>query len=297
MTAPKAAAYPVSPMSWRGISAPPMVTNEGARWTGPLMRWWCDVDPDIVQPALDHHYLTMHLGGPKRIERRGEGGVRTAETETGALSIVPAGAAFEWATRGPVEFAHIYLAPATLKRVGVEELDRDISASCLEDRLGIRDPLLQSLFLEMLEETAAATLGSRLYLDALLHSLQLRLLRTYANAPWAPLRQRHSIAPVRLRRVIEFMETNLAADITLSDLATVAGTSPFHFSRAFGGAMGLPPYGYLLTRRIERAKVLLTAGDGSMGDVARQCGFNSAAQFSRMFKRITGSSPLKFRQR
>ncbi|QXQ06202.1 AraC family transcriptional regulator [Sphingosinicellaceae bacterium] len=297
MTALSPLRYPVSPLSWDGISAPPLMSSEGGGWTRPLIRWWCDVEPDIVQPALDHHYLTMHLGGPKRIVRRGEGGVETVETDTGALSIVPAGAAYEWSTVGPIEFAHIYLAPGALRRVSLEELDRDVGSLCLEDRLGVRDPLLQTLFLELLEEMAGATPASRLYVDTLLHSLQLRLLRTYANAPSAPLRQRHSIAPFRLRRVLDFMEANLAEDIALTDLAAAAGASPFHFSRAFATATGMPPYRYLLTRRAIRAKDLLASGEGSMADVARKCGFNSAAQFSRMFKLITGTSPLKFRQR
>ncbi|QXQ07395.1 AraC family transcriptional regulator [Sphingosinicellaceae bacterium] len=297
MTGPGALPYPVSPLSWDGISAPPLVSSKGSGSTRTLIRWWCDVDSDIVQPALDQHYLTIHLGGPKRIIRRGEGGARSVETDTGALSIVPAGAAFDWHTEGPIEFAHIYLAPSLLNRVCLEELDRDNAALCLEDRLGFRDPLLQTLFLELLEEIAGTTSASRLYVDTLLHSLQLRLLRSYANAPSAPLRQRHSIAPYRLRRVLDFMEANLAEDVALTDLAAAAGASPFHFSRAFATATGMPPYRYLLIRRTQRAKHLLSTGDGSMGDVARECGFNSAAQFSRMFKLITGTSPLKFRQR
>lgn len=261
------------------------------------MRWWCNVSPDIIQPALDHHYISMHLGGPKQVRRSGEGGGLIAEVEAGALSIVPAGAAYEWTTRGPIEFAHLYLAPAELRRIGVEEFDRDGSSICLEDRLGIRDPLLQTLFFEILEETATAKIASRLYVDTLLHALQLRLLRSYADAPAAALRPKHSIPPLRLRRVLEYVEANLARDIRLSDLASVAGTSPFHFSRAFSTAKGMPPYAYLLTRRIDLAKSLLDASGAPMQDVAGQCGFRSAAQFSRMFKRITGCSPLRFRQR
>lgn len=273
------------------------MSNEGGDWTIPLIRWWSDVDPHIVQPALDHHYLTMHLGGPKRVVRRGEGNLQSVELDSGALSIVPSGAAFEWHTLGPIEFAHIYLPPGGLKRVGLEELDRDGRSISLEDRLGMRDPLLQTLFLEILGELMGRGNGSRLYTETLLHSLQLRLIKSYANAPPARVRERHSIAPLRLRRVLEYMEANLAEDVALADLASAAGASPFHFSRSFTTAMGMPPYRYLLTRRIERAKALLAAGDGSMGDVARQCGFNSGAQFSRMFKRVTGTSPLRFRQR
>lgn len=237
----------------------------------------------------------MHLGGAKRIRRSGEGHNQVVEISSGALSIVPAGAAYQWSTRGPVEFAHLYLRPQAFERVGAEEFDRDSSALYPEDRLGVQDGLIQALFTAMLDEIALRSGRSRLYLDTLLHLLLLRLLRHYAAAPRAPLRARHSMAPARLRRVVDYMETNLAGDIALADLASVAAMSPFHFSRAFAAVTGTPPYAFLLNRRIERAKLLLTHGSDQVSAVAAQCGFHSAGQFSRMFKRLTGSSPLHFR--
>ena len=289
-------AQPISPRLWdRSLSRPAILCSDKGNWTGPLMRWWRDVNPQIFQPVLDHHYLTMHLGGAKRVERSGGGAVRTVDIDTGALSIMPAGSAYEWSTTGPVEFAHLYLAPAAIDKVAAQEFDRDGSSLTLEDQLGIRDPLLQTLFLAMLEESAGSTAASRLYLDALLHSLLLRLIKRFANGPSASLRSNHMLPPARLRRVLDFMEANLAADIALADLASVAASSPFHFSRAFAGAMGAPPYAYLISRRIEAAKVMLTSGSWSLEEISARVGFNSAAQFSRTFKRLTGSTPAKFR--
>ena len=287
--------FPVTPRYWgRSLSGPPMLSSEAA-WPGTLVRWWRDVEPDISQPPLDHHYLTMHLGGAKRVERRGEGRTEVVDITSGALSIVPAGAAFQWSTRGPVEFAHLYLAPRTIEQVSIEEFGRDAGTLSLEDRLGLHDPLLQSLFLTMLEEIAVLSASSRLYLDTLLHSLILRLLHNYAAAPPGPLRARYSLAPARLRRVLDFIETNLADDIALADLAAVAAISPFHFSHDFSSVIGTPPYAYLLHRRIERAKTLLCAGTDPVTVIASQCGFHSAGQFARMFKRATGRSPLHYR--
>lgn len=271
-----------------------MISSDAA-WPGALIRWWRDVAPDIAQPALDHHYLTMHLGGAKRIRRRGEGRNEVVDIASGALSIVPAGSAYQWSTRGPVEFAHLYLAPRTIERVSAEEFDRDAATLCLQDRLGVQDKQIQALFLTMLDEVALLSAGSRLYLDTLLHSLMLRMLRTYSSAPSAPLRMRHSMAPARLRRVLDYIEANLADDIALADLAAVAAMSPFHFSRAFASVTGTPPYAYLVQRRIEHAKALLFAGAEPVAVIAARCGFRSAGQFCRMFKRSTGTSPLRYR--
>ena len=291
----QASAYPRSPRNFgRSLSGPPIVRSD-ASLSGALICWWRDVAPDIAQPALDQHYVTMHLGGAKRIRRSGEGRSQVVEISTGALSIVPAGAAYQWSTRGPVEFAHLYLRPQAIERVGAEEFDRDLSALCLEDRLGVHDGLMQALFMAMLEEIAQRSVRSRLYLDTLLHSLMLRLLRGYAAAPRTPLRARHSMAPARLRRVTDYMESNLADDIALADLASVAAMSPFHFSRAFASVTGTPPYAYLVQRRIEHAKTLLNSGAEPVSLIATRCGFHSAGQFCRMFKRATGCSPLRYR--
>lgn len=291
----QAAISPVSPRSWaRSLSGPPKLSSDGT-WPDTLIRWWRDVEPDIIQPSLNHHYLTMHLGGAKRVKRCGEGRTEVADIPCGALSIVPAGAAFEWSTRGPVEFAHLYLSPQTIERVSDEEFECDPATLGLQARLGVCDPLLQALFLTMLDELALRSAGSRLYLDTLLHALILRLLRAYAGAPAAPLRARHAMAPVRLRRVLDFVEANLAHDIRLADLAGVAALSPFHFSRAFASETGRSPYAHVVQRRIERAKVLLSDGCDPVATVAAQCGFHSAGQFARMFKRATGQSPLYYR--
>jgi len=294
--APRSAVYPVSPQDWaQSLSGPPVLHNDVAQWPGAQVRQWRDVHPDISQPRLDHHYLTMHLGGAKQVRRRGEGKCETVHVDPGALSIIPAGSTFEWSTLGPVDFAHVYCSPATLNRVGIQEFDRDGCGSSLEDRLGIRDPLLEALFRTILDELAAPNRNQRLYLDSLMHLLMLRLLRAYGGAPATP-KARHAIAPARLQRVLDFIDSNLGADLELEELASVAGSSRFHFSRTFRDATGFPPYRYLIHRRVDAAKTLLLQDTLSIAQIAKQCGFNSQSQFAAMFRRVLGTSPRRFRR-
>jgi AraC family transcriptional regulator len=96
--------------------------------------------------------------------------------------------------------------------------------------------------------------------------------------------------------VIDFIESHLAEDIALEDLASVAGSSRFHFSRAFREATGFPPYRFLIHRRIDAAKTLLLQDTLTIAEIAEQCGFNSQSQFSAMFRRVFGSSPARFRR-
>ena len=57
----------------------------------------------------------------------------------------------------------------------------------------------------------------------------------------------------------EFIDQNLSENITLEDLAGLAGLSSYHFSRKFKADLGIAPHAYVLSRRIDRAKSLSTA--------------------------------------
>lgn len=287
----------LSPTVWaRGLAAPPILCSATAGWSGALLRRWRDIDGEISQPALDKHYLTIHLGGPKHVVRRGEGIVRDAHVTPGALSITPAGAAFHWTTIGPIDFAHLYISPMVVRQIGIEVFDRDGSGLAIEDRLGIVDPLVQTLFAAMIEEVETGVAGSRVYLDTLLDSLLVRLLRLHGGGNRRSSMVGPSLAPVRLRRVYDFIEANVGRDVGVADMAAVAAVSQFHFSRAFASAAGVSPYAYLIARRIARAKHLLGDPDLQIAAVAKQCGFHTAGQFSRLFKRSTEVTPRQFRR-
>lgn len=258
------------------------------------VRRWCDVAPDIDQVALDRHYLSIHLGGSKRLLRRGEGGTAVREVKSGAYSIVPAGAAFRWETAGPIDFMHVYFDPKSVDGVVERVFDRDPAGVRLEDSLGGDDPLIRSLGDNLLDELAEVE-PQQAYLDDLLRLLLCRALRLHSNARQSQALAKHSLAPYRLRRALDFIEANLAETIGVGDIADASGVSRFHFSRAFHRATGKAPYAYLLDRRIAAAKMLLMHSDLALIEVGARCGFSSASQFSRMFKSETATTPSAFR--
>ena len=102
--------------------------------------------------------------------------------------------------------------------------------------------------------------------------------------------------PRRLKRVLDFIEARLADEISLDDLAAEACLSPYHFSRLFREATGMPPHRYVMDRRIETAKEKLKLSRSSLVDVALDCGFGSQANFTRVFRKATGLTPGHFRE-
>jgi transcriptional regulator GlxA family with amidase domain len=100
-----------------------------------------------------------------------------------------------------------------------------------------------------------------------------------------------------LRRARDLMDRDYARPLDVPAMARAALMSPAHFSRQFRAAYGETPYGYLMTRRIERAKALLRRGDRSVTDVCLEVGCTSLGSFSARFTEIVGESPSTYRAR
>jgi AraC-like DNA-binding protein len=100
-----------------------------------------------------------------------------------------------------------------------------------------------------------------------------------------------------LRRARDLIDREYARPLDVPGMAKAALMSPGHFSRQFRAAYGETPYGYLMTRRIERAKALLRRGDLSVTDVCMEVGCTSLGSFSSRFTELVGESPSAYRAR
>lgn len=100
-----------------------------------------------------------------------------------------------------------------------------------------------------------------------------------------------------LRRVRDRIDREYAEPLDVQALARGVHLSAGHLSRAFRAAYGEPPYGYLMTRRIERAQALLRRGDLSVTEVCLAVGCSSLGTFSSRFTALVGMSPSEYRRR
>jgi len=100
-----------------------------------------------------------------------------------------------------------------------------------------------------------------------------------------------------LRRARDLMDREYARPLDIPALARAALMSTAHFSRSFRAAYGETPYGYLMTRRIERAKALLRRGDLSVTEVCLEVGCSSLGSFSARFTQLVGETPTAYRTR
>jgi AraC-like DNA-binding protein len=97
-----------------------------------------------------------------------------------------------------------------------------------------------------------------------------------------------------LRRARDLIDREYARPLDVPTMAQRALMSPAHFSRQFKAAYGETPYGYLMTRRIERAMALLR-GDLSVTEACMAVGATSLGSFSSRFSELVGMSPSAYR--
>jgi AraC-like DNA-binding protein len=100
-----------------------------------------------------------------------------------------------------------------------------------------------------------------------------------------------------LRRARDLMDREYASPLDVAALARAALMSTAHFARQFRVTYGETPYGYLMTRRIERAKLLLRRGDLSVTEVCMAVGCTSLGSFSARFTQLVGETPTAYRAR
>ncbi|MDX9867076.1 MAG: AraC family transcriptional regulator [Kiritimatiellia bacterium] len=97
--------------------------------------------------------------------------------------------------------------------------------------------------------------------------------------------------PARVKKAADWAEARLAEPLTIGQLAAQAGLSVSSFKHVFREHMGITPHAYLLRKRIDRARQLLGAGQGTVTEIAFACGFSSSQYFATAFKRIVGITP------
>ena len=82
----------------------------------------------------------------------------------------------------------------------------------------------------------------------------------------------------------------------IDDLANVVALSRSHFSRAFKRSLGFSPMEYVVVRRVERAKAMISGTSEPLAEVALACGFADQPHLNRRFRDIVGISPGRWRR-
>ena len=112
----------------------------------------------------------------------------------------------------------------------------------------------------------------------------------------APLTDKIS-SPNRIaREAYEYINENYSEDCSLGRIASAVKVSPNHLHAVFCEHVGMTPYEYVLSKRIQKAKMLIMTGEKSMLEIALETGFCSQSHFNKVFRKQTGMTPMEYRE-
>lgn len=99
-----------------------------------------------------------------------------------------------------------------------------------------------------------------------------------------------------IHRAVNYINANCAKDLNMSDVANYVGYSHSHFSKVFKEEMDCGFRAYLTRIRIEKSKALLLSSNASIADICEMCGFEDQSYHCKVFKKLVGVTPDKFRK-
>lgn len=247
----------------------------------------------LTPPA--HLALVMLTPQPQREVALGSSRRKIGLAPVGTIEIVPAGAELfaRWSTEK--ENMLFLLDDRCFAALAAEEAD--VAGFELEPpKAGTIDRRALALAQMARDEFERGELASPLGLDSIMTLLSLHILRNYASRVGRREAFVGGLAPRALRAVLDHVEDNLGGNLSITELARVAGLSPGHFLRAFRASVGQAPHQYVLGQRLMRAERLMMTSTLPVNAVASAAGFCSNSHLSATMKRLRGRTPTELRR-
>jgi AraC family transcriptional regulator len=202
---------------------------------------------------------------------------------------------FVWHDRDkPSDWLQITFDPQFLSQIATE--NNSSTDFELEHRVLFLDPTILHIAQLLKTEVIGGGIAGKLFVESLRNVLAIHLLRHYCQTSKPVPANDKRLSLVQLQQLKEYVEENLAEDLSLAELAAIVPMSEFHFARLFKAAMGETPYRYITQRRIERAKVLLSVTQLSVAEIAYRVGFANQSHFTAQFRKLVGTTPKHYRE-
>lgn len=200
------------------------------------------------------------------------------------------GDVFDGEMRGPVDMLLFLMEPCYVA-AQIESLGLPGHRAELRDLPARQDPGLLDMGSRLADALGRRLSGDELYCEVLLEAILTRIIIRHATVTSGRMPYREILTPAKLRALIAFINQNLSSPLRLGDLAAVAALSRAHLARAFRNATGIPLHRYVLHRRLERARFLLSQAGARVQTVAVQCGFADAPHLSKAYRKAYGITP------
>jgi AraC family transcriptional regulator len=240
-------------------------------------------------PESDELMLAYHSRGSHDVRRQQGALLSRNRSIPGLLTLIPPGHSVAYHTGGRVSFTTLHISRAALG-----EFLRSGTDLPAHDLFAFRDPFVASCVDSLLREARVPDRWSPRFVSAVTEALLLQLLR---HSPTEPELGTAKSLETRVAETRSRIDSNLAGDLSLETLAEEAGVSRAHFARVFRQLVNESPHHYVMNRRIEHAKDLLSGSTATLKEIAHESGFCSQAHLTHLFRTRLGLTPQQYRRK
>jgi AraC family transcriptional regulator len=278
------------------IERTPVFSSADGPWSGLILEQHRAIggyeNPGLASP---NHLVAVQQTRPITIQWGDGRQARTVMVAPGQAAFIPALMPHFIRSDDIGEFVAVSVSPMLVRRIA-HQVVAEPGRIEWHAALPVNDSLLTSVVMALHDEAVAGYKTGNGYAEALTNALCAQLLRNFTSNRQVVREKAPGLGRGQFRRAIDFMQANLAGDVTLAMLAREAGLSRFHFARMFKSTTGVTPHQYLLQCRLEAARSMLLGQDLTIADIAAQTGFYDQSHLVYQFKRTFGVTPSHFRR-
>lgn len=277
------------------VPAAPQISSSHSPWNGILLERHHLPPFKAPEVMLLEPFVTITVDGEGELQVGRDSRSERLDMKPGTVSVLGPGPVPPMHVGGRLTSIFISLKPWMFPEYAADSIDP--AALRLRNTYSVPDPQFYHIAMALSAEIEQSYPGGRLYGDSLAAALVTHLLTRYALDGHAIDPGTSAIGQRRLRLVLDYIDENLASDLSLAELGAVAGMSPCRFARVFKQAVGLPPHQFVLRKKIARARGMLEASSTPLSELSAGLGFESQSHFTAVFHKFVGTTPRAYRER
>jgi AraC family transcriptional regulator len=264
------------------------IVGQRRGWSG-LEIELCRIRAGVTRvPATPYHRLGIHVGPPVNAFCQCDGHHHRRVQSHGDIDVVPAGLGGTWEDDADCSILRLRVSPALVRQAACD-LELDPDGVEIAPQFQLRDRRIEHIAWALNTELRPDVASDRLYAESLSMALAVRLVQGAVPRTIASVGQ--TLSSRQKHRLVDFIQAHLDQDLSLVDLAGVAAISVSHLKVLFRRSFGVTVHQYVIHRRVERAKVLLSLGKMPASEVALEAGFAHQSHMAHCMKRVLGITP------
>ncbi|PST21580.1 AraC family transcriptional regulator [Rhizobium sp. JAB6] len=241
-------------------------------------------------PGSQTHRLGIHFGRAVNALCECDGRQYRRRQAHGDIDIVPAGLDGWWEDDGDCTILRLNIQHELLQSAA-EALGRNPDTVSLAPKFQLRDSRIESIAWAVKAEIESSVPSDRTYAEALGLALAIRLVEGDKQTSLGAVARGATLTSRHQRRLVDFIETHIDQSLSLADLAATAGLSISHLKPLFRATFGMPVHRYVLTRRVDRARLLILSTDMPLAEIAAATGFAHQSHMTHWMRRVLGLTP------